>query len=98
MAVAPSACGTLTSAFWAISVRTAALSPFIAASATSLFPAAETETTRGTKHTKATNPARAFDHRLGIGSWKLGVLIRDSPDARWRRRTNPGEYRSARAR
>src|SRR5881628_479036 len=39
-AVAPSICGALTSAFWRSSVLSAALSPFMTASATSLRPAA----------------------------------------------------------
>src|SRR5262245_6916572 len=40
---APSTCGALTSAFCCSSVRSAAASPFITASATSLLPAATTE-------------------------------------------------------
>src|SRR5262249_14217938 len=43
---APSTCGAFTSAFRSSSARSAALSPFIAASATSLRPAATFDPTR----------------------------------------------------
>src|SRR6476469_2172127 len=109
MAVAPSGCGALTSAFWAINARPAALSPFIAAAATSLFPAANEGTTKDTKATKPIKPivhvaVRELPGRPGaaersrrVGSWKLGILIRDSPAGQCCRRTIPDECRTGRA-
>src|SRR6266536_501725 len=75
MAVAPSARGALTSAFCRSSVRTPAVSPFMATSATGLFAAPSVDDTKNTT-------AQTTSPRTAACMWSLSSLLKTGESAR----------------